>query len=68
MDFLTFMMELDISYYLVWKNKMQFMIGLDILQVGKVVLDIELVITSQVSVLIHIILYLYKKHWLFRML
>ena len=58
MDFLTFMMELDISYYLVWKNKMQFMIGLDILQVGKVVLDIELVITSQVSVLIHIILYL----------
>ena len=58
MDFLTFLMELDISYYLVWKNKMQFMIGLDILQVGKVVLDIELVITSQVSVLIHIILYL----------
>ena len=58
MDFLTFMMELDISYYLVWKNKMQFMIGLDILQVEKVVLDIVLVITSQVSVLIHIILYL----------
>ena len=34
------------------------MIGLDILQVEKVVLDIVLVITSQVSVLIHIILYL----------
>ena len=42
MDLLEFMMELDIYYYLVWKIMMPSTIGLDILQVKKVVLHMSL--------------------------
>ena len=58
MDLLKFMIQLDIYYYLVMKNMMQFMMRLDILQVKKVVLHIVLVKILQESKSIHIIFYL----------
>ena len=58
MDLLKFLMELDISKYLVVSCMIKFIIGLDILYVKKVVSQGVLIIIFQKSELIHIILYL----------
>ena len=50
------MMELENYYYLLLKDKKQFMIGLIILSVKKVILHIVLMIVLQEIELIHIIL------------
>ena len=63
--FIKIMMELDIYYYMIMKDIMQFIIGLNILEVKKVVLKIVLIITLEEPGLIHIIFYLLKKYWLF---
>ena len=52
------MMELDISYYLVLGGMMQFIIGLDIFTMKKVVLQIVVIMIFQESELICIIIYL----------
>ena len=62
MDLLKFEMELDIQYYLVLKEMMQFIIELGILGVKKVLLHKFLIIILQEPQLIYIILYLQKKH------
>ena len=58
MDLLKFMMELDIQYYLTLYGMMKFIIGLNIFQVKKVILQLVLIIILQNSELIYIILYL----------
>ena len=55
-DLLKFMMELDIYNYFDLDYMMQFVIGLDILQVKKGVLQVLLITIMQASKLIHIIL------------
>ena len=58
MDLLKLMVELDTQCYLILRDIMQFIIGLNILKGKKVVLQIVLIIILQESELIHIILYL----------
>ena len=58
MNLLKFMMEVDIYYYLFMEDIMQFIIGLNILLVKKVILQIVLIIVLQESELINIIIYL----------
>ena len=65
--FIKLMMELDNGYYLVG-GMMKFVVRLNILWVKNVVLKIALIIILQESEYIHIILYLLKKYWLFKML
>ena len=57
MNLLKFMMEVDIYYYLFMEDIMQFIIGLNILLVKKVILQIVLIIVLQESELINIIIY-----------
>ena len=56
MDLLEFIMELDISYYLEVKNMKPFKVGLDILQLKKVVLHMFFLRLKQKSKLIHMLL------------
>ena len=68
MDLLKFIIELDVSCYLIMIGLIKINIGLNILQVKKVLLQIALIVIFEISKLIHIILYRLKKYVLFIML
>ena len=58
MDLLEIMMELDIEHYFILKNMIPFTIGLDTLEVKKVVLNTLFLITMQELKMIHMTLFL----------
>ena len=60
-----FMVKLIIYYYLIMDCLIKFVIRLNMLWMKRVVLQIALIIILEGSHLIHIILFLFKKYWLF---